>query len=184
MKSKYLTCQVRYNDNTSGCLLFKQCSIIWHIWIFRYMPFSRVQKCHLGTGIIIRHSLLTSNFTYWNFLIKILKWTKLKRYRYIDIYYLKWRTLNHWIEGCNIWNCILELFTFYCYEYYGRYLDILCLNKFERHWHHKHWHNLWIYVKQNCSNDCNFFKVQLCCTVQKINWYIVSMYSPVIFSSH
>lgn len=46
--------QVRYNENNDGWKLFKQFSIIWHTWNFRYMQLRSVQKCHLCTGRIIR----------------------------------------------------------------------------------------------------------------------------------
>lgn len=42
---------------------FKQWFIIWHNWIFRYMQLTRgVHKCHLDTGITIRHSVQRSLF--------------------------------------------------------------------------------------------------------------------------
>lgn len=58
LKGKYLTCQVRYNDNKCGYALYKQWSILWHICIFLYMKLRRVQKCNLSTGIRIRHSVI------------------------------------------------------------------------------------------------------------------------------
>ena len=56
-KGKYLTCQVKHTKNKSGYILSRQWSIIWHTWIFPKLHLKRVQKCHLGTGIIIRHSV-------------------------------------------------------------------------------------------------------------------------------
>ena len=50
-------CTKSFFKGNGGFKLLKQWSIIWHIWIFRYMQLKRVQKCHLGTGIIIRHSV-------------------------------------------------------------------------------------------------------------------------------
>lgn len=31
---------------------------MWHIWIYRYIQCRQVQKCHFGTSIIIRHSVI------------------------------------------------------------------------------------------------------------------------------
>lgn len=48
-----------YINNKSGNKLFKELSVIWHILFFRYtyMQLKGVQKFHLGTGIIIQHSV-------------------------------------------------------------------------------------------------------------------------------
>lgn len=49
---------MRYNDDKGGYKLFQQWFILWHIWFFKYMQLRRVQKCHIGTSIIRRLSVL------------------------------------------------------------------------------------------------------------------------------
>lgn len=58
-KGRCLLWQVRYMYNSCKgiYLLFRQWSIICHIWSFRYMQLRRVQRCHLSTDIIIWHSV-------------------------------------------------------------------------------------------------------------------------------
>lgn len=58
-KGKYLNRQVTYIKGNGGFKLLKQWSVIWHIWIFRYMQLRLVQYCHLCTGKTIRHSVLS-----------------------------------------------------------------------------------------------------------------------------
>lgn len=58
LKGKYLTCYVRHTKNKSGHILSSQCFIIWYIWtLWTKLHLKRLHKYHLGTDIIIRHTV-------------------------------------------------------------------------------------------------------------------------------
>ena len=59
-KGKYLNCKVKHTKNKIGYILSRQWSIIWYTWIFPKLHLKRVQKCHLGTGIFILYSVISS----------------------------------------------------------------------------------------------------------------------------
>lgn len=57
---KYLTWRMPYIKNKGAYKLFKQWSIVWRTMYFYFSiheAYSRVQKWHHGTGIIIRYSV-------------------------------------------------------------------------------------------------------------------------------
>lgn len=72
--------QERFDTSIAKVLyqIFKQWSGIWHTWFFRTLHLRRVHQCHLGTSIIIQHSvkywILTCNIHFANFL-SIIKWS-------------------------------------------------------------------------------------------------------------